>query len=116
MNHISKSRDGNSNVIEVRFNSASTTSSLEEYEKHLNSLIDTDDDPIDTLLNEFSDEDFYNSLMKSPNEEHESLNPQRVRFSDDITTMCLTLSDQIREIKTTSEKLSYYLSEMNFED
>lgn len=121
MNYSSKTENDHSNVIKLR--SDSVLSSKKEYEMHLNSLVDNDDDLVESLLNEFFDIEDSLLFEKNLNGEKEEnlkgnssqLDPFRVRFCDDIITMNSTLCEQISEIKLLNEKISYYLSEMNFE-
>ena len=99
--------DEASNVIEVRFNPTNTPSSMDEYETHLTSLIDLNEDPLEGLIEEFnegeeSEESFYHDFKLS--------------FKQDLTSMSTVLLKQIDSIKTKNARLSYYLSEMNFED
>ena len=103
-----------SNVIEVSFNKIKPPSTIEEFESHLNSLVEVEtkeiNDPLTELLDEFEEQ------SEVPVDSEYNYSEFRVGYSDDLLTMTNKLQDQLKEIKLSSSRLSYFLSEMNFDD
>lgn len=98
-----------SNVIEVSFNSDSANNAAEEFQNHLNSLVETAvEDPLASLLNEFE-------YQSDKDREEEKFNEFRLSYKQDLITMSETLMAQIRALNEKTARLSYYLTEMNFE-
>ena len=98
-----------SNVIEVSFNQANPSVAIEEYEAHLGSLVDLCEDPVTELLNEFDQQE---EEVKG----RDLVDQHRVSYDENPIMMGEKLMQQIKQIQEKTSRISYYLTEMNFED
>lgn len=96
-----------SNVIEVQFGQVKTSQDMQEFNEHLNSLVDHDDDPLEQLLNAGSEqEDLLGDFDDIIKEDHLS-------YHKSLNEMADHLSEQLDKGKELIAKMSYYLDEMN---
>lgn len=75
------------------------------------------DDPLDDLLNEFSD-DSEDLEFKQKDYIHHLENPtdKEIKFEQDTLTMSSNLISRVDRLKESVQRLRYYLNEMNLED
>lgn len=75
------------------------------------------DDPLEDLLNEFSDDSEELDLKQKDYIHHlEHPKDQEIKFEQDALEMSSNLISRVDRLKESVQRLKYYLNEMNLED